>query len=224
MEAIHRRDDTFYVVSFNGDHIMLPALSHNQTQRPRMSLLLPSQPMNESMRAPEHYRSMMQIDCEVINTRLLHVHETAIPRPPSNHSDRAAADSSRSYDYPTSGRGSTAVRLNGSLPTQRRSSFSKKPISGRKQQKEPVSSEERKPTGGGNWTVKEATHDAWWKASFLNNSLDGSEGDATFQGTADRETRASAYRKPGVHPRSPRRKLQAGSLPLGNSDYFQSEH
>ena len=46
LEAIERRDDTFYVVSFNGDHLLLPALSHNQTQRPRMSLLLPSLPLN----------------------------------------------------------------------------------------------------------------------------------------------------------------------------------
>lgn len=41
-EAIERRDDTFYVVSFSGDHLLLPASAHNQTSRPRMSLLLPS--------------------------------------------------------------------------------------------------------------------------------------------------------------------------------------
>lgn len=41
-EAIQRRDDTFYVVSFSGDHLLLPASFHNQSSRPRMSLLLPS--------------------------------------------------------------------------------------------------------------------------------------------------------------------------------------
>ena len=41
-EAIHRREDTFYVVSFSGDHLLLPASARNQSSRPRMSLLLPS--------------------------------------------------------------------------------------------------------------------------------------------------------------------------------------
>lgn len=41
-EAINRKDDTFYVVSFNADHMLLPALHHNKTRRPKMSLILPS--------------------------------------------------------------------------------------------------------------------------------------------------------------------------------------
>lgn len=41
-EEIHRRDDTFYVVSFSGDHLLLPALAHNKTLRPKMSLMLPA--------------------------------------------------------------------------------------------------------------------------------------------------------------------------------------
>jgi hypothetical protein len=41
-EAIHRREDTFYVISFSGDHLLLPAASRNQSARPRMSLILPS--------------------------------------------------------------------------------------------------------------------------------------------------------------------------------------
>merc|ERR1711981_229061 len=53
-EAIHRREDTFYVVSFSGDHLLLPA-------------------------SPENHVAMMQIDCEVMNTRLLHIHEDSIP-------------------------------------------------------------------------------------------------------------------------------------------------
>lgn len=45
-EAIQRKDDTFYVVSFSGDHLLLPATEHNSTMRPRMSLLLPAMPLN----------------------------------------------------------------------------------------------------------------------------------------------------------------------------------
>lgn len=45
-EEIRRRDDTFYVVSFSGDHMLLPALAHNKTLRPKMSLMLPALSQN----------------------------------------------------------------------------------------------------------------------------------------------------------------------------------
>ena len=45
-KAIEKKDDTFYVVSFSADHLLLPATKHNSTVRPRMSLLLPAMPMN----------------------------------------------------------------------------------------------------------------------------------------------------------------------------------
>lgn len=41
-EAINRQYDTFYVVSFSDHHMLLPALHHNKTQRPKMSLIMPS--------------------------------------------------------------------------------------------------------------------------------------------------------------------------------------
>lgn len=41
-EAINRQDDTFYVVSFSDHHMLLPALHHNKTRRPKMSLIMPS--------------------------------------------------------------------------------------------------------------------------------------------------------------------------------------
>ena len=82
-DAIDRREDTFYVVSFSGDHLLLPAsfAGRNKSSRPKMSLLLPSITvnMNESMQPPPNHVAMMQIDCEVINTKLIHIQEDAIP-------------------------------------------------------------------------------------------------------------------------------------------------
>lgn len=45
-EAINRQDDTFYVVSFTDQHMLLPALHHNKTRRPKMSLIMPSVLLN----------------------------------------------------------------------------------------------------------------------------------------------------------------------------------
>ncbi len=49
-EAIQRKNDTFYVVSFSDDHLLLPATEHNSTVRPRMSLLLPAMPLNRKLK------------------------------------------------------------------------------------------------------------------------------------------------------------------------------
>lgn len=80
-EAIDRKDDTFYVVSFSGDHLLVPATNHSQANRPRMSLLLPALQvsLNESHRGPPNTIAMMKIDCEVMNTQLIHVNQDAIP-------------------------------------------------------------------------------------------------------------------------------------------------
>lgn len=46
-KAIERKDDTFYVVSFSDDHLLIPPTErNNDTVRPRMSLLLPAMPLN----------------------------------------------------------------------------------------------------------------------------------------------------------------------------------
>lgn len=48
-EAINRQDDTFYVVAFTDQHMLLPALYHNKTRRPKMSLIMPSVVSNGSV-------------------------------------------------------------------------------------------------------------------------------------------------------------------------------
>ncbi|XP_043254486.1 cyclic AMP-dependent transcription factor ATF-6 alpha [Colletes gigas] len=99
-EALGRRDDTFYVVWFSGEHLLLPASNKNSTGRPRMSLVLPALPMNETFSTPANHITMMQIDCEVTNTQLLHLEQSVIPnhlksnnRSRSHtHETRAASD------------------------------------------------------------------------------------------------------------------------------------
>ncbi|XP_014118278.1 PREDICTED: cyclic AMP-dependent transcription factor ATF-6 beta [Pseudopodoces humilis] len=76
LAAIDRRDDTFYVVSFRRDHLLLPARSHNKTSRPKMSLVMPAAALNDSLRG---LQAMMQVDCEVIDTRVIHVRRRRAP-------------------------------------------------------------------------------------------------------------------------------------------------
>ncbi|XP_058791534.1 cyclic AMP-dependent transcription factor ATF-6 alpha isoform X2 [Phymastichus coffea] len=80
-DALGRKDDTFYVVWFTGDHLLLLASRKNSTARPKMSLVLPAVPVNGSYYStPPNHVTMMQIDCEVTNTQLLHLQEAIIPK------------------------------------------------------------------------------------------------------------------------------------------------
>lgn len=79
LKVIQQRNDTFYVVSFQRDHFLFPATASNKTMRPRMSLVMPAVGLNETMQAPTGSVVMMQIDCEVLATRLVHVDKSALP-------------------------------------------------------------------------------------------------------------------------------------------------
>uniref|UniRef100_UPI0037E9B020 cyclic AMP-dependent transcription factor ATF-6 beta n=1 Tax=Semicossyphus pulcher TaxID=241346 RepID=UPI0037E9B020 len=94
LDAIDRREDTFYVVSFRRDHLLLPAISHNKTSRPKMSLVMPAMSVNESLyNSSQGYEMMMQVDCEVMDTRIVPIKASAVPPslrdppapPPSSH-------------------------------------------------------------------------------------------------------------------------------------------
>ncbi|XP_064330027.1 cyclic AMP-dependent transcription factor ATF-6 beta isoform X1 [Phalacrocorax carbo] len=85
LAAIDRREDTFYVVSFRRDHLLLPAISHNKTSRPKMSLVMPAAALNESLSGRGGgLEAMMQVDCEVMDTRVIHVRRR--PPTPANRS------------------------------------------------------------------------------------------------------------------------------------------
>ncbi|XP_068780031.1 cyclic AMP-dependent transcription factor ATF-6 beta isoform X2 [Struthio camelus] len=95
LDAIDRREDTFYVVSFRRDHLLLPAISHNKTSRPKMSLVMPAAALNESLSGRAGgYEAMMQVDCEVMDTRVIHIKSSTVPpslrrRPPPGNRTQA---------------------------------------------------------------------------------------------------------------------------------------
>ncbi|KAL7737505.1 hypothetical protein ACLKA6_007637 [Drosophila palustris] len=72
--GIKRQDDTFYVLSFNTEHILVSPTTHNKSARPKISLLLPTA-------EPSHNGDMMmmQVDCEVFNTKELELKSDMIP-------------------------------------------------------------------------------------------------------------------------------------------------
>lgn len=73
-KALKRRDDTFYILSFNAQHLFLSPSTYNKSARPKISLLLPTaEPrLNGDI-------AMMQVDCEVFNTKELELKSDMIP-------------------------------------------------------------------------------------------------------------------------------------------------
>ncbi|KAM8888107.1 cyclic AMP-dependent transcription factor ATF-6 alpha isoform 1-T1 [Synchiropus picturatus] len=78
-DEINRRGDTFYVVSFRRDHLLLPATHHNKGRRPKMSVVLPAMNINDSIIRDQDHEVMMQIDCEVTDTRIINIRSSTIP-------------------------------------------------------------------------------------------------------------------------------------------------
>lgn len=73
-KAIKRQEDTFYVLSLNTDHILLSPSTYNKSSRPKMSLLLPT-----AEPSPNGDIMMMQVDCEVFNTKEIELKSHMIP-------------------------------------------------------------------------------------------------------------------------------------------------
>lgn len=91
-EEIHRQDDTFYVVSFRADHLLLPATAHNNTFRPKMSLMLPAWNLNNNNNAStDGIVTLMQIDCEVLNLSMINIKENSIPENLRNRSSSTSS-------------------------------------------------------------------------------------------------------------------------------------
>ncbi|XP_054461507.1 LOW QUALITY PROTEIN: cyclic AMP-dependent transcription factor ATF-6 beta [Anoplopoma fimbria] len=125
LDAIDRREDTFYVVSFRRDHLLLPAISHNKTSRPKMSLVMPAMSVNESLyNSSQGYEMMMQVDCEVMDTRIVPIKSSAVPPslrdpppppPPPTTTTITTATTPRCEGATTSTPTTTTPRLRGNL-------------------------------------------------------------------------------------------------------------
>ncbi|XP_056876483.1 cyclic AMP-dependent transcription factor ATF-6 beta isoform X1 [Takifugu flavidus] len=128
LDAIDRREDTFYVVSFRRDHLLLPAITHNKTSRPKMSLVMPAMSVNESLyNSSQGYEMMMQVDCEVMDTRIVPIKSSAVPpslrdptpsHPASHHGSQHRHGNHSSSSSSSSSSPSSSVRPH--FPTRRR--------------------------------------------------------------------------------------------------------
>lgn len=79
--TVRTRQDTFYYVSFRKDHVIFPATNQNKTQRPKVSLIVPALIKNstDTNNNADRQVHFMQIDCEVVDTRLFSIKQDDIP-------------------------------------------------------------------------------------------------------------------------------------------------
>ncbi|XP_057290707.1 cyclic AMP-dependent transcription factor ATF-6 alpha-like [Hydractinia symbiolongicarpus] len=81
-KSISRKADTFYVVSLLKDYIILPATNYNQTQRPKVSFILPAfhPHSNDSSINDANKQQMLLIDCNVIDTKLIRLDQSTLSK------------------------------------------------------------------------------------------------------------------------------------------------
>lgn len=75
-EEINRQDDVFYVFSFKGDHMLLPAINSYNFSQIKMNLMMPARVNGSS--SSETIR-MMQIETIIVNTSIVEIKEKSIP-------------------------------------------------------------------------------------------------------------------------------------------------
>ncbi|XP_022695363.1 cyclic AMP-dependent transcription factor ATF-6 beta-like [Varroa jacobsoni] len=84
LNEVRKRNDTFYLLAFSGppDTVLLSARQANSTARPKIALLMPAiaSAKNDTMKIPPGRVAVMQIDCEVVNTKTLYMRRSLLPK------------------------------------------------------------------------------------------------------------------------------------------------
>ncbi|CAH3138334.1 unnamed protein product [Pocillopora meandrina] len=100
-EEINKKSDTLYIVSFRGDHLVFPATEYNATQRPKMSFMIMAPPNRTEWQHNNARKTdlvtMMQIDCQVMDTKFINIKKSSIPMP---HPDSSSFGTSTPVSVP----------------------------------------------------------------------------------------------------------------------------
>lgn len=82
-KSISRKADTFYVVSLLKDMLILPATNYSSKQPPKVTFMLPAYLPNTNNDTQLHDGDklpVIQIDCNVIDTKLLRLQSSSLPK------------------------------------------------------------------------------------------------------------------------------------------------